>query len=121
MSARGTTLTPMRARAEHGPAAQERVLCATCGVENDTGEQVCTICADERQYLPPGGQRWTTLAELAAAGCRVEVTEREPDLYALHAVPRADIGQSAMLVRTPGGNLLWEVPGFVDDAALEAV
>ena len=98
-----------------------RVLCATCGVENDTGEEVCAICADERQYLPPGGQRWTTLAELAAGGCRIEITEREPDLYALHAEPKADIGQSAMLVRTPGGNLLWEVPGFVDDAALEAV
>ena len=26
------------------------------------------MCADERQWLPPGGQRWTTLAELANGG-----------------------------------------------------
>ncbi len=96
-------------------------LCATCGVENDTDEGVCAICDDDRQYLPPGGQRWTSLAGRAEEGCRIEVTEREPDLFALHAVPRADIGQSALLVRTPGGNLLWEVPGYVDDAAVEAV
>lgn len=96
-------------------------LCATCGVENDTDEDVCAICDDERQYLPPGGQRWTTLAERAEEGCRIEVTEREPDLFALRAVPKADIGQSALLVRTPAGNLLWEVPGYVDDEAVEAV
>lgn len=96
-------------------------ICATCGVENDTDEQTCAICDDDRQYLPPGGQRWTSLAERAAEGCHVEITELEPDLYALHASPKADIGQTALLVRTPGGNLLWEVPGHLDDAAVEAV
>ena len=97
------------------------VLCATCGVENDTGEETCTICADERQYLPPDGQRWTTLAERAAEGCRIEVTELEPGCWALHATPKADIGQSALLVRTPAGNLLWDVPGYLDDDAVAAV
>lgn len=95
--------------------------CSTCGVENDTDERTCAICADERQYVPREGQRWTTLAELAAAGCSVEVSELEPDCYALHASPRADIGQSALLVRTTHGNLLWEAPGFIDDAARRTV
>lgn len=96
-------------------------LCATCGVENDTDEQVCAICADERQYVPRDGQRWTTLADRAAEGCSIEVSEVEPDCWALHATPRADIGQRAMLVRTPAGNLLWEVPGFLDADARRAV
>ena len=41
-------------------------VCATCG-NHFPGPRpgVCTVCADERQWLPPGGQRWTTLAELA--------------------------------------------------------
>ena len=89
-------------------AAEAWRLCATCGVENDLDEDTCAICADERQYVPAGGQRWTTLAQCAAEGFHVEITEVEPDCYALHAVPRADVGQSAMLVRTPHGNLLWE-------------
>jgi hypothetical protein len=96
-------------------------LCATCGVENDTDEHTCAICDDERQYVPRDGQRWTTLAGRAAEGCSVEVTQVEPDLFALHATPRADIGQHALLVRTPYGNLLWEVPGYLDDEARRAV
>ncbi len=95
--------------------------CATCGVENDTDDLTCAICADERQYLPPGGQRWTTSAERAAQGCRIEIEELEPDLLGLTARPKADIGQTALLVRTPAGNLLWDVPGYLDDAAVEAV
>lgn len=96
-------------------------ICATCGVENSIDLEVCAICADERQYLPPGGQRWTSPAERDAEGCRVVVEELEPDLFGLTARPRADIGQTALLARTPAGNLLWDVPGHLDDAAAEAV
>lgn len=96
-------------------------LCGTCGVENDTGEATCSICTDERQYVPAGGQRWSTLAERRAAGCRIEITQLEPDLYALTATPQVDIGQHALLVRTPHGNLLWDVPGYLDEAAVDAV
>ncbi|HSK32569.1 MAG TPA: hydrolase, partial [Propionicimonas sp.] len=95
--------------------------CATCGVENDTDDELCMICADERQYLPPGGQRWTTSAERAAGGCHIEIEELEPDLYGLTAHPKADIGQTALLVRTSGGNLLWDVPGHLDEDAVSAV
>jgi hypothetical protein len=95
--------------------------CATCGVENDLDQDLCVICADERQYLPPGGQRWTTSAERAAEGCRIEIEAVEPDLFGLTARPRADIGQTALLVATPGGNLLWEVPGYLDDDTVAAV
>ncbi len=95
--------------------------CATCGVENDLDTDLCAICADERQYLPPGGQRWTTSAERRAEGCHLEVLELEPDLYGVTAVPKADIGQTALLVRTPGGNLLWDVPGYLDEAGVATI
>lgn len=95
--------------------------CATCGVENSLDAEVCAICADERQWVPADGQVWTTLAERAAEGCRIEVAELEPDLFGLTARPQADIGQTALLVRTPRGNLLWDVPGYIDDAAIGAV
>ena len=56
-------------------------ICATCGVEHARRPEVCAICADERQWVPVDGQRWTTLDELAAAGTRLEIDELEPDLY----------------------------------------
>jgi glyoxylase-like metal-dependent hydrolase (beta-lactamase superfamily II) len=65
--------------------------------------------------VPAAGQQWTTLAALAAAGTRVEVTELEPDLFGLTATQKVGIGQTAKLVRTPSGNLLWDPIGFLDD------
>jgi glyoxylase-like metal-dependent hydrolase (beta-lactamase superfamily II) len=89
-------------------------ICATCAVEHADRSEVCRICADERQWVPADGQQWTTLDELAAEGRKVEVTELEPDLWGVTATPKVGIGQTAKLVRTPSGNLLWDPIGFVD-------
>ena len=48
-------------------------ICATCGnhyPEQESPPRECVICADERQWVPSSGQRWTTAAELAVAGVR---------------------------------------------------
>jgi hypothetical protein len=97
-------------------------VCATCG-NHVPGErpEVCRVCADERQWLPPDGQRWTTLAELAAAGHRSDVRAIEPGLTGIGTEPPFAIGQRSLLVRTPGGSLLWDPSGFIDDAAVAAV
>lgn len=100
-------------------------ICATCGVQHaDTPAppEMCAICADERQYVPPGGQRWTTLAELTEAGHRSDVREIEPGgLAGVGVDPQFGIGQRALLVRTSAGNLLWDIPGYLDDHAVERV
>ena len=99
-------------------------LCATCGVETDDArsvEQVCPICADERQYLPKGGQRWTTVAELHQQGHVLEWFEVEPDLIGLVAAPKVGIGQQSMIIRTDEGNLLWDPPGMITNEAIDHV
>ncbi|MBC7630887.1 hydrolase [Aeromicrobium sp.] len=98
--------------------------CATCAIEHADTEHppmTCAICTDERQFVPASGQRWTTQAELAADGYRGVITQLEPDLYAVDVVPELGIGQRGLLLRTPDGNLLWEPPGFIDDAMIAAV
>jgi glyoxylase-like metal-dependent hydrolase (beta-lactamase superfamily II) len=97
-------------------------VCATCG-NHFPGERlgVCPVCADERQWLPPGGQRWTTLAELAAAGHSCDIRVIEPGLTGIGAEPSFAIGQRSLLVRTAEGSLLWDPSGFIDDAAVAAV
>ena len=79
------------------------------------------MCADERQWVPPGGQRWTTLAELAATGHRSDVRAVEPGLTGIGADPPVAIGQRSLLVATAEGNVLWDPSGFIDDAAVAAV
>lgn len=81
----------------------------------------CAICADERQYVPPTGQRWTSLAELRESGHRGEIRELEPDLHGIGVSPSFAIGQRGLIVRTVGGNLLWDVPGYIDDDLAAAV
>ena len=93
-------------------------ICATCAVEYpDTDEppEVCPICSDDRQYVRPTGQRWTTLDDLAQDGRRGVLTEVEAGLYGIDIEPSVGIGQRALLVQTPAGNLLWDPTGYVDE------
>ena len=100
-------------------------ICATCANHYpDTAappSTPCRICADERQWLPPAGQSWTTLAELREAGHRSEIREVEPGLLGIGTTPAVAIGQRSLVMRTPDGNLLWDPSGFIDDAAIDAV
>ena len=99
-------------------------ICATCAVEYPDSDQpptICPICSDDRQYVRPSGQRWTTLAELAEAGHRGSVSEVEPGLLGITVSPGVGIGQRALLVQTPSGNLLWDCTGYVDDDLAQQV
>ena len=100
------------------------VICRTCGVqyaESPAPPDRCIICSDARQYVGRDGQRWTTLAELVLEGHRTEIREEEPGLIGIGVDPPIGIGQRSLLVTGPQGNLLWDVPGFVDEAAFEQV
>src|SRR5436853_6915666 len=97
-------------------------VCATCGNHfADPRPDLCMVCADERQWLPPGGQRWTTLAELAAAGHAADVRTVEPGLTGIGADPPVAIGQRSLLAPPPPPHVLWDPPGFIHDDAVAAV
>ena len=94
-------------------------ICATCAVQHpDTAEPPahCPICEDERQYVGWGGQRWTTADELRREHT-TELREEEPDLLGVGLTPAFGIGQRALLVRTPHGNVLWDAVPLLDDDA----
>jgi glyoxylase-like metal-dependent hydrolase (beta-lactamase superfamily II) len=99
-------------------------ICATCGVEYSDSAQPpasCTICTEERQFVPPSGQHWTTSARQEESGTTATLTEIEPGLHRMTVTPRIGIGQQSLLVQTPMGNLLWEPPGFISNATVDAV
>jgi glyoxylase-like metal-dependent hydrolase (beta-lactamase superfamily II) len=83
----------------------------------------CAICADDRQFVGVGGhdgQRWVTMSELAADH-RNDVVEEEPGLVGVVTRPRLGIGQRALVVRRPGGNLLWDCLSVVDDRTVDTL
>ena len=99
-------------------------ICATCAVEHPDTDQppdACAICSDERQYVRPSGQRWTTLHHLTAAGHEGTVNRIEPGLLGIDIKPSVGIGQRALLVQTTSGNLLWDPTGYVDDRLVAQV
>jgi hypothetical protein len=94
-------------------------ICATCAVQYPDTERppsACPICQDERQYVGWDGQHWTTAAELARDH-RSDLREEEPDLLGVGVAPAVGIGQRALLVRTPGGNVLWDCVPLLDEPA----
>ncbi|TML13640.1 MAG: MBL fold metallo-hydrolase [Actinobacteria bacterium] len=92
-------------------------VCVTCGVqfaESAEPPTRCPICDDERQYVGWDGQRWTTLEELRADH-RADIREEEPGLVGIGCEPGFAIGQRALLVQAPSGNVLWDCISLVDD------
>jgi glyoxylase-like metal-dependent hydrolase (beta-lactamase superfamily II) len=81
----------------------------------------CPICEDERQYIGWNGQQWTTLEQLRAESRRNELTELEPGLIAMVTRPQVAIGQRALIVQTPQGNVMWDCISLVDDESIEAL
>jgi hypothetical protein len=98
-------------------------ICTTCGVQYaDTPlpPERCTICEDDRQYVGWEGQKWTTLKELQATHCnRLDV--EGPELISLVTEPTFAIGQRALHVRTPEGNVLWDCITVIDDRSVNAI
>ncbi len=90
-------------------------ICGTCGVQYGAPRADCPICLDERQYVGWDGQQWTTLAELRAGGRRGRLDEEGPGVIGVGAVPSVAVGQRALLIRSPSGNVLWDCVGYLDD------
>jgi len=98
-------------------------ICITCGAhfpEASDPPTSCPICEDERQYVGPGGQAWTTLSALRQDHANM-IDPIEANLTGIMSEPKVAIGQQAHLIQTPAGNLLWNCISLVDDATVEAV
>lgn len=98
-------------------------MCQTCATQFAASAEPpahCPICEDERQYVNPHGQTWTTLEELRATHHIVFKTE-EPALTGIGIEPAFAIGQRALLIHRPEGNILWDCIPLLDEAAVEQV
>jgi hypothetical protein len=98
-------------------------ICVTCGTQHaPTAEPPsrCAICDEPRQYLRPTGQAWTTLEAMRISHFNA-FRLHEPDLFGIGTFPSFAIGQRALLVRTPAGNVLWDCITLLDQATIEII
>jgi len=99
-------------------------ICSTCGSQFSASENPphdCPICLDQRQYVGHNGQQWTTREQLQHNGSHNEFKEHEVGLTGIGTTPSFAIGQRALLVQTPHGNVLWDCISFLDDETIEKV
>src|SRR5262249_1685002 len=85
-------------------------LCKTCGTqfpESHEPPRACPICEDERQYVPVEGQEWVEYDDVRAAH-RADIREEQLGLTGSGTKPSFGIGQRALLLESPGGNVLWD-------------
>jgi hypothetical protein len=98
-------------------------ICNTCGTQfapSDEQPKECPICLDERQFVPPAGQSWTTLDALNRRHCN-QFKQHEPEVLGIGSVPPFSINQRALLVRTSAGNILWDCISVLDAATIDIV
>lgn len=98
-------------------------ICVTCGTqfaESEKEPASCPICEDERQYIGYDGQRWTTLEQLRK-GHHNRIEKKEDHLYGIGTEPQFAIGQRALLIVSPQGNILWDCISLLDDETADWV
>jgi hypothetical protein len=101
----------------------ENFICMQCGTEfAETGEPPshCPICEDERQFVRHAGQAWTTLKRLRADHHN-RFEDEAPQLLGIGTEPQFAIGQRALLLQSPHGNLLWDCITLLDEETVAAV
>ncbi len=98
-------------------------ICVTCGTQYAASEAAppeCRICGDERQFVPPSGQSWTTLDAIRQSHTNNWRAFQE-NLLAFGTVPSFGIGQRAFLLRSAAGNVLWDCITLIDEATVTLI
>jgi hypothetical protein len=105
---------------------QDNLVCTACGTQFPTTDRAslntCFVCDDPRQYTPGSGQSFTTLADIRIAHKNeFQPIADEPRLISITPSPKLGIGQRAILVRTPAGNILWDCVTLIDEATIAEI
>ncbi|KAI1774521.1 beta-lactamase-like protein [Hypoxylon cercidicola] len=102
------------------------LICTACGTQFPTADRqkktTCWICDDPRQFTPQTGQAFTTLDELRSYAKNVWTPFPCDDRFvSIVTEPKVAIGQRAILIKTPKGNVLWDCITLIDDETIEKI
>lgn len=103
----------------------QHFICITCGTQyplTEEAPELCLICNEERQYVNPSGQTWTTLEEMRKSNSfNNEIVYEEEQLYSITTKPKFAIGQTAYLVQDNNFHVLWDCITYLDHTTLKEI
>ncbi|OAL07548.1 hypothetical protein IQ06DRAFT_289256 [Phaeosphaeriaceae sp. SRC1lsM3a] len=125
-------------------ASGDLAVCITCGTQYDvplsSHPSSCRICDDPRQFVPASGQSWSSLnKEQGTQKNAFETDERNSNIHFITTKPKSEaelpqslasttttkkqlgIGQRAILIQAPKGNVLWDIVAFIDQATVDFI
>jgi glyoxylase-like metal-dependent hydrolase (beta-lactamase superfamily II) len=103
------------------------LICTACGTQFDVDDPSlltrCRICDDPRQFVPPTGQAFTTLAQLKKEGHQNNWKQFDDDerFWSIWTEPKVAIGQRCILIKTPMGNILWDCITYLDGETIDRI
>lgn len=98
-------------------------ICTNCGTQYEETSQppeACRICTEEREFVAWNGQEWTTHRQLIKSHENVIRPEAD-NLYGIGIEPEFGIGQRALLIVHPEGNVLWDCISLLDESLYTAL
>ncbi|ETN43273.1 uncharacterized protein HMPREF1541_02432 [Cyphellophora europaea CBS 101466] len=96
--------------------SDDLVICAACGAQYEVTED------DPRQFVPFTGQVWTTLGKMKAAREEDGAGNKYKNVFEqVKLDENFGIGQSARLIQTPHGNILWDLVAYLDEETIERI
>lgn len=102
------------------------LICQTCGTqfpsEDRSVVKSCHICDDPRQYVPAAGQTFTTHGDLVEKHSNEFIPyEKDSRITFIVTKPKLAIGQRAILISTPQGNVLWDCLTLLDNDTIAKI
>jgi hypothetical protein len=102
-----------------------KFVCTTCGTQYPDSSRPpssCMICEEERQYVNPNGQAWTTLEKLIESQkYKNKILLEEENLYSITTSPSFGIGQTAYFIKGNDFNVLWDCITYLDERTIEEI
>jgi len=110
------------------PLSNHPKNCKICDVSLTSGQKLIKVVTksyvkDPRQFVPPTGQQWTSLAKLKSKGYH-NIWKQDPHddrIETFSIEPKVGIGQRAFLLKTAHGNVLWDLVAYIDDETIDKI
>jgi hypothetical protein len=99
---------------------KDLTICTACGTEFPDSHhlpELCPVCNDDRQFIPPAGQSWTSSSALKVT-YRNKITKINERLYSITTEPQFAIAQRCFFVTSPDGNVLWDCISLLDEQTI---